>query len=688
MHLKHPLLINSIKYAALSIVLSQSVVFGLPAQYIAPLCLVCTPQNALIVLATSLLCIPLGSLSALRIYDIVATIALLIIRAILKKRGTQSQIFGIVIAILSVLLPVVFSDADTVMLALNRVVGAFVTGLAYAYPMLTVIPTHRRIICLTLLLSSLSGVSLLGINPAIIASVIIALHIATFNDPLKTVLFNISIFTALTLPQLNVKIPLFVLITSTLISRLKPTTRVRLPLYFVCLAVLFGMLNADNPDCIKFVFECFLASVIYLLTFEPLQKLLTPKIMSMLPDEHLTLPPDIKSPISCKTAVTPIFPSKSRIVRTGVCSNCRKYRECTLVKANDFTQLNLDCSATRLESHFADCINKDLILRMLAQTDKRTAYISDRAKMANSSAEMLNALLDINSEKTGDKPLDMCLSHEFERRLLQLHRTAHAWVYEDLSCVFTLANPTDSDKQNALDILQLLTSTRYHITKDVKLNGFTYVYACPKPEYDAVCYCESVSRSESTQSGDVFDSLTIQNHAYFVLCDGMGTGTEAFESAKLLLDHFKNSLDNGLSVLSSLKLSETLLRLTSLDESFAAVDILDVDLTCGNAVLYKAGGADSFVLGENFFAIPQDGFPVGVLGEISVCQTNIDLSDGGEVVMASDGAELNTKMLQSSLAVCDSSEALCHALIGQKGGNLSHNDDACVAVVSVYPRNR
>lgn len=679
MRSKHPRLVNIIKYVSLSFALSHAILFGLPAQYPAPLCLVAPTTYAPVILITLLLCIPLTGFSPLRIYDLTAAVLLLIIRTVLQKKNLKSPVSGITICIFFVLLPIPFLSADTVLLALNRVISAFITCLAYTH---TVMNKQTRLLTLAVILSSLSGVSLLGMNLAILVAVILILHIADFDDPTTSAYLGIYIFVALSLPNSELKIPLFLLVAGTLIACLKPSTHLRRPLYLTCFAVLFGVLNVDSPDCIKFVFECFLASTLYVITLDPLRKILTPRALSLLPEETFTPQPSIQQsinlPLGDKSISAPTPPSQGNIIRACICSACRKQDECNADKLLNFT---LDA-----ENTLEECPNRRQISNLLAQTDKRFDYISDRCKIAISNTQILSSIMDISTASISNKPLNLRLSRELTRRISRRNRTARAWAYTDRSCIFSLKNPTDSDSRNILETLLLLTGVQYHITNTVKQIDFTYIHVHPKPNYSATSCCESLARSTDAPSGDIFTTFMLDNHAYFILCDGMGTGREAHTCAKKLLEYFKSTLTGGMNTTASLKFANTVMRITSVDESFAAIDVLEVNLADGSATLYKAGGASSYLLGSDFSAISQSGYPIGVLDEAYITETTLDLSQGGEVVLCSDGAELTADKLEKALSTADSSAALCQALMKQNSTNLSHNDDICVAVVTVHPR--
>lgn len=699
-HFKKSVLPNILKYAAISFVLPFATAFGLPAPYLLSFCVTAPTCYAPVILLFSfvgLLCHGFSVLSAIDYANALMLIALRI-SCDRKKRNLSPLIYSFICAALIALCAaptLLLADVDVVALALNRIFGIFVTCLACNCDAVSREKSSLcRIMPLALVLSSAVNIRLLGVNVGYVLTLLCLLHVAQFNDPIKSAYLNLFALIALGLPNLDFKIPVFVFATLTLVSLLTPTVPVRQPLYVTCLSVLFGALNVGSPDCVSFVTEIFVASVIFLVTLEPLRKILIPMVISLFPTVYVKFQPSIMSPfgntlniLANQNILLPPQPIHSELVLNKICRNCDNYRECILTKHTDLSFLDTDFSAAAPACCLPDCSEKPNIERLLQRTDKRFDYLSARSEKAKTVLDTLMSISDAARHENGRK-VNVNLSDEFNRRLTRVvGYDTHALIYDDLSCVFAVKSITKSCDAAALEILGLITCIRYRVTDHVNQYDLIYTYACPAPDYTASCCLRTVARDNKLPSGDVFDSLYVGNLAYFVLCDGMGTGLEAHNCAKTLLALFKESLLQGTDVLSALELAGTLMRLTSVDESFAAFDVLEVNLDNGKCVLYKAGGADSFVLADKFSVIPQGGFPVGVLDECDVVQFPIDVSLGGDILLCSDGAEVDAEKIEFALVHSDSPESLCNTLVGQCGDNLSHYDDRSVAVVSVNPKN-
>ena len=80
----------------------------------------------------------------------------------------------------------------------------------------------------------------------------------------------------------------------------------------------------------------------------------------------------------------------------------------------------------------------------------------------------------------------------------------------------------------------------------------------------------------------------------------------------------KELLHAGFESASTARLVNIALALKSDDESAVALDALSIDLYTGDAVLYKAGAAASFLLRDGKAAVYSgDTLPIGILGSVT-----------------------------------------------------------------------
>ena len=141
-------------------------------------------------------------------------------------------------------------------------------------------------------------------------------------------------------------------------------------------------------------------------------------------------------------------------------------------------------------------------------------------------------------------------------------------------------------------------------------------------------------------SADATQTFTDETgHFHAVLCDGMGTGKAAAVGGVLAASLTKELLHAGFESASTARLVNIALALKSDDENAVALDALSIDLYTGDAVLYKAGAAASFLLRDGKAAVYSgDTLPIGILGSVTGRRELLCLSPGDTAVLVSDGA--------------------------------------------------
>lgn len=173
---------------------------------------------------------------------------------------------------------------------------------------------------------------------------------------------------------------------------------------------------------------------------------------------------------------------------------------------------------------------------------------------------------------------------------------------------------------------------------------------------------------------------------YIVLCDGMGTGEEAEhagkKSAKLLME----LLLAGCAPTDALRLLNTAY-LVQADGVFSAVDVLRLDLSSGQAELYKWGSSASYLKRYQTVktygkAAPPPG--IGIGKEYRPEKLQLSLRHGEILVLTTDGA--------AGEATCERLRSYVGANLPQLAGylvnsNFPGNDDASVIAVRLYPKH-
>lgn len=193
-----------------------------------------------------------------------------------------------------------------------------------------------------------------------------------------------------------------------------------------------------------------------------------------------------------------------------------------------------------------------------------------------------------------------------------------------------------------------------------------------------------VGKDGSRISGDRGICFTARNLEYYVvLCDGMGTGEEAAQCSGDTLRLLERLLRSGIAPEQALRVLDSCEILRGAT-CFSTVDLVQVHLTTGDAVIYKWGAAASYYRdGEEVKTIGTATTPpgVGVGGEHAPERYELSLKRGELLVLVSDGAGgMETEATIASFCG-ESPQELAALLLA----DLPPEDDMTAVAISLRP---
>ena len=158
------------------------------------------------------------------------------------------------------------------------------------------------------------------------------------------------------------------------------------------------------------------------------------------------------------------------------------------------------------------------------------------------------------------------------------------------------------------------------------------------PLFSVEVASRQLAKEGETVCGDSLSSVqNYDGYYYSFLCDGMGSGEDAALTSRLCSIFLEKMLSCGnkkgitLEMLNHFLTSRT-------TESFATVDLLEIDLVLGVASFLKSGAVPSYVIrSRHLYKISSGTFPIGILPEVSVEVTEFELCDGDVILICSDG---------------------------------------------------
>lgn len=212
-------------------------------------------------------------------------------------------------------------------------------------------------------------------------------------------------------------------------------------------------------------------------------------------------------------------------------------------------------------------------------------------------------------------------------------------------------------------------------------------------------------------SGDTAISCGLPDGSLaLILSDGMGQGIRAAADSRMLVQHLRRNLKNGMSPAAAIKdVNSYMVKYGhgKEAESFATLDLLIIDRNSGKAKFYKMGAAASFLIrNANVRELEMAALPIGIVPRLRLTHIACKLKVGDIIVMVSDGVTEAgcrdmpglrlMKQLQSLFADYERKEKTGADLSARKVAknildeamtccNDGESDDLTVAVIKIMP---
>ena len=146
-------------------------------------------------------------------------------------------------------------------------------------------------------------------------------------------------------------------------------------------------------------------------------------------------------------------------------------------------------------------------------------------------------------------------------------------------------------------------------------------------------------REGESFSGDNFTySEEAPGQVIMSISDGMGSGEQACQESRRVVELAQQLLETGFSARAALKMVNTVLMLTGAEQHPATIDLCCVDLHTGVLEAMKLGAVPTFILGREGVSLLEAGeVPAGVLSPVEPLLLSRKLWDGDRVIMVTDG---------------------------------------------------
>ena len=144
---------------------------------------------------------------------------------------------------------------------------------------------------------------------------------------------------------------------------------------------------------------------------------------------------------------------------------------------------------------------------------------------------------------------------------------------------------------------------------------------------------------EGRPTGDAAAFLeTEKGRALLALSDGMGTGAEAAKESRVAIELLEQFTEAGFDRELSVKMINSALLLRRGEETYATLDICEIDLFNGHAEFVKLGAVASYIWrNDRVISLRSTTLPAGILKQVSPETNEMLLKDGDMLFLVTDG---------------------------------------------------
>lgn len=645
-----------------------------------------------------------GSLFSLR-YS-ASVLAAAVIGGTLRETGKLTHARGYAAAVSFITLTVTglaVALADGITLAVAaRYMSEAVTGAATAYFMSRVISARESyrsigsidaknlsalVVCVSILLLSLSSVSIYGFVPARLLTVIMILVCSRYAHEAGGAIVGAAAGAAMSLGGGGSYLLACYSFGGLAGGAFSSLGKIGTAVAFITADCIVAVTDAENSIALYTVIEAVVGSLIFI-AFPPilnkrLENVFTPVSVSPVLDGikggivfRLTNAARKTGEISDSlTAVSKALrvsenSSAQRVyesVRSTVCENCGLRTHCdtagydTLINTfNDMAILveHGDIpSAVNIPSHFA---GKCIRVSALCDTFRRqyTSYIIRRKaesridEVRSTAAEqfagisyMLNSLSDELEMKT---TFDAAAAERIKNALCGDEATDVTDCFCSIDKYDRMTVELNASKDGGLPSRKKLTETAQHETeREFELPVITaegnvlHVVIKERAAFRTVCGCAQFAADGEKVCGDSFTTFTTDDGMFYaVMCDGMGTGAMAAVSAALACSLTEKLISAGFGTEAAVKSVNSALIVKSGEEVSVTLDILEINLRSGESRFYKAGCAPTLVKRKGrIINVALASLPLGILRTTELSSVRGAVSSGDIILMMTDGID-------------------------------------------------
>lgn len=170
-------------------------------------------------------------------------------------------------------------------------------------------------------------------------------------------------------------------------------------------------------------------------------------------------------------------------------------------------------------------------------------------------------------------------------------------------------------------------------------NEYRTIVCVESAKYHTLQGVARIGKGCSKISGDNFSLLELPGGKQgVILSDGMGAGQAAFRESAMVVEVLEELLCAGFPKETALQMLNTAMVMGREEVKFSTIDMSIFDLYTGKCEIVKAGASTTFIKSRNKVErIKSTSLPIGVMSNLEIDNTELQLTDGDMIIMITDG---------------------------------------------------
>ncbi len=193
--------------------------------------------------------------------------------------------------------------------------------------------------------------------------------------------------------------------------------------------------------------------------------------------------------------------------------------------------------------------------------------------------------------------------------------------------------------KKAAEIIEFCTGSSFSVINTSQIENKTFIKLGEKERFVIKTSVFQKNKSGENVCGDSILNFKHSNgKSYFCISDGMGSGKQANETSSICLSIFKDLIMANFNFENAVEMLNTSMAVKILEDNFATVDFLEIDLYDGKGSVIKAGSAPTYILRKGKIKeLFTKTLPCGLVSEMKYDKINFNFNADDVIIMISDG---------------------------------------------------